>query len=56
MGRKPQIIYTDDETALCSNAIQTYFEEQKIKHYITRKHAAFAERFLRTLKEFCIRE
>ncbi len=50
MGRKPKIIYTDDEAALSTSALKTYFEEQKITHYITRKHAAFAERFIRTFK------
>jgi hypothetical protein len=50
MGRKPEIIYTDDEGALSSKAIITYLQQQKIKHYITRKHAAFAERFIRTFK------
>ncbi len=44
MGRKPKILYTDDEAALSTSALKTYFEEQKINHYITRKHAAFAER------------
>ena len=50
MGRKPEIIYTDDEAALSTTALRDYFEKQKIKHYITRKHAAFAERFIRTFK------
>ena len=50
MGRKPKMIYTDDEAAQSTTALKTYFEEEKIKHYITRKHAAFAERFIRTFK------
>ncbi len=29
MGRKPKIIYTDDEAALSTSALKTYFEEQK---------------------------
>ncbi len=50
MGRKPKMIYTDDEAAISSFAIRDFFVEQKIKHYITRKHAAFAERMIRTFK------
>ena len=50
MGKKPEIIYTDDEGALRRPDIQTYFKENKITHYITRNHAWFAERFIRTFK------
>ncbi len=50
MGRKPKMIYTDDEAALSSIALSEFFVEQKIKHYVTRKHAAFAERMIRTFK------
>ena len=50
MGKKPEILYTDDEGALHKPSIQTYFKEQKITHYITRNHAWFAERFIRTFK------
>ncbi len=50
MGKKPELLYTDGETSFNSYALQEYYEEQKIKHYITRKHAAFAERFIRTFK------
>ncbi len=31
-------------------AIQKYFEDNKISHYVTRHHAAFSERFIRTFK------
>jgi hypothetical protein len=50
MGEKPDIIYTDDEGALSTTAMKEYFEKQKIKHIITRSHAWFAERFIRTFK------
>ena len=45
MGKSPQIIYTDDEGAMNSKPLQTYFKEQDIKHVVTRTHAQFAERF-----------
>ena len=50
MWKKPELLYTDGETSFNSYALQEYYEEQEIKHYITRKHAAFAERFIRTFK------
>ena len=51
MGEKPEIIYTDDEAALSSQAMQTYFKEKNIKHVITRTHAWFAERAINTFKQ-----
>ena len=51
MGRKPEIIYSDDETALSTDAMQKYFKEHKISHVITRVHAWFIERFIRTFKD-----
>jgi hypothetical protein len=51
MGHKPEILYTDDETALSSSAIQKYLKEQHITHLITRSHAWFAERAIKTFKE-----
>ena len=51
MGHKPEIIYSDDETALSTSAIQNYFKEHKISHVITRSHAWFIERFIRTFKD-----
>ena len=50
-GNKPEIIYTDDEAALSSQAMQTYFKEKNIKHIITRTHAWFAERAIKTFKQ-----
>jgi len=51
MGSKPEILYTDDETALNTVAVQTYLQERNIKHIITRSHAHFAERAIRTFKD-----
>jgi hypothetical protein len=50
MGKKPEIIYTDDEGALHKPSIQTDVKEKRITHYITRNHAWFAERCIRTFK------
>jgi radical SAM superfamily enzyme len=44
------LIYTDDEKSFSLPAIKTYFRENKINHYVTRHHAAFSERFIRTFK------
>ena len=50
MGHKPEIIYSDDETSLSTPAMETYFREHAIKKVITRTHAWFVERFIRTFK------
>ena len=50
MGKKPELLYTDGETGFDSYALRHYYEEHKIKHYVTRKHAAFAERMIRTFR------
>ena len=42
MGKKPEIIYTDDEGASHKPSIQPQFKENRITHYITRNHAWFA--------------
>ena len=55
MKGKPKILYTDDEGAFDSLYIRKYYTEQDIKHYITRKHANFAERFIRTYKALLYR-
>ena len=51
MGKKPEIIYTDDEKAIASGEFQRYVEEGGIKLYRTRGHPAFAERFIKTFKD-----
>ena len=47
---KPSIIYCDGETAWSVGEVPKYIKEQGIKQYITRNHAQFAERFVRTYK------
>lgn len=51
MGGKPEIIYSDDEGALSTGPMKEYFEKENIKHIITRSHAWFVERFIRTFKD-----
>lgn len=51
MGKKPEIIYSDDEKAISSGEFQQYVEEEGIELYRTRGHPAFAERFIRTFKD-----
>ena len=51
MGKKPKIIFSDDEGALNSNVIQDYFKTENIKHITTRTHAHYAERAVRTIKD-----
>ncbi len=50
MGKKPELLYTDGETGFDTYDLRDYYKEQNIKHYITRKHAAFTERMIRTVK------
>ena len=50
MGKKPRIIYTDDETALNTEAIQKYLKDENIEHRRTRAHPNFSERAIRTFK------
>ena len=50
MGKKRELIYSDDEGSLDSNVIKEYIESQKIEIHRTRTHPAFAERFIRTFK------
>ena len=51
MGKKPEIIYTDDEKAIASGEFQAYVESEGIELYRTRGHPAFAERFIKTVKD-----
>ena len=51
MGHKPEIIYSDDETALSTTAMQQFFKDKNISHVVTRSHAWFIERFIRTFKD-----
>jgi len=51
MGKKPEVIYSDDEGALNSKEIQNYFKNENIKHIVSRTHAPVAERAIRTFKD-----
>ena len=55
MGKKPQIIYTDDEGALKKEAIQKYLQDENIEHHRTRAHPSFSERAIRTFKDMLYR-
>jgi hypothetical protein len=50
MRGTPTILYTDEEPSFSTSYMKEYYEEEGIKQYITRNHAAFAERFIRTYK------
>ena len=51
MNGKPELLYTDDETALNTQAIQDYLKEQGIAHHRTRGHPNSSERAIRTYKD-----
>ena len=55
MGKKPKIIYTDDEGAMNKEAIQKYLQEQNKEHHRTRAHPNFSERAIRTFKDLLYR-
>ena len=55
MGKKPKLIYTDDEGATNKEAIQKYLQEQNIEHHRTRAHPNFSERAIRTFKDLLYR-
>ena len=48
MGKKPEIIFSDEDTAIASADFQEYVAGENIELYRTRGHPAFAERFIRT--------
>ena len=51
MGKKPEIIYTDDEKTITRGEFQAYVESEGIELYRTRGHPAFAERFINIFKD-----
>ena len=51
MGKKPKIIYTDDERGIASSDFKEYVDSEGIELYRTRGHPAFAERMIRTFKD-----
>ena len=56
MGGKPEVVYSDDEGALNSKEIQSYFNQNDIKHIVSRGHAPVAERSIRTIKDLMYRQ
>ena len=51
MNGKPELLYTDDETAFSGASIQEYLKKEGISHHITRGHPNFAERAIRSYKD-----
>ena len=51
MKGKPKILYTDDEKSFSTDAMQKYLKDEGISHHITRGHANFSERAIRTFKD-----
>ena len=51
MGKKPKMIYSDEEGSLNSADIMGYLQKENIEIHKTRGHPAFAERFIRTFKD-----
>ena len=51
MGKKPKILYTDDERGIASQEFNSFIEDEGIELYRTRGHPAFAERMIRTFKD-----
>ena len=56
MGKKPEIIYTDDEGAMNKEAIQKYLKDENIEHHRTRAHPNLAKEPSALLKICCIGE
>ena len=55
MGKKPKIMFTDDEAAMNKEAIQKYLKDENIEHHRTRAHPNFSERAIRTFKDLLYR-
>ena len=51
MGKKPKLLYSDEEGSLNSNDIMSYLEKENIEIHKTRGHPFFAERFIRSYKD-----
>ena len=51
MGKKPKMVYTDDERGIASQEFNDFIEDEGIELYRTRGHPAFAERMIRTFKD-----
>ena len=50
MGKNPEIVYTDNEMGLGTEAVNELLKDKDIDHIITRSKAWFAERAVRTFK------
>jgi len=50
IGKRPEILYTDEEGALMEKRAAEFFEELGIQHIITSSSAHFVERFNRTFR------
>ena len=55
MGKKPKILYTDDERGIASQEFNDFIEDEGIELYRTRGHAAFAERMVRSFKDMLLK-
>ena len=51
MGGKPETIYCDGEGAIGSNEMKRFLADENIRLIQTRRHAAVAERHIRTIKD-----
>lgn len=51
MGKKPKMIYVDDEGSFNNQSVIDYLDEENFEIHRTRGHPAFAERSIRTIKE-----
>ena len=50
MGKKPKIIYTDEEGSFNSKYFQEYLKQVGISHLTTRTHPWYCERYIKTFK------
>ncbi len=50
MGKQPEIVFTDPESALFHKDVKQFFEEASIQHIITQGSPHFVERFHRTFR------
>ena len=48
IGKKPSILYADDEGVLNKEAIHKYLKDENIEHHRTRAHPNFTERAIRS--------
>jgi len=55
MGKYPEMLYTDDEGSFKSTQAERFYKEHNINHIVTRTHAPYAERAIRTIKSMIFR-